>query len=57
MQNHKGTFFTSNLDMMKFGQKLSAIVHKSINADRLMERIKALTKNTDFQIRGTNKRY
>jgi primosomal protein DnaI len=57
MQNNKPTFFNSNLSLEMFGRKLMVLMHKSINADRLVERIKALTRNTEFEIKGTNKRY
>ncbi|MDR3330187.1 MAG: ATP-binding protein [Mycoplasmataceae bacterium] len=57
MQNNKPTFFNSNLSLESFVRKLSELMHRSINADRLIERIRALTHNVEFKLLGSNKRY
>jgi DNA replication protein DnaC len=57
MDRKKLTLFTSNLSIEAFSQKLSHLMHKSFNADRLVERIRALTKNQQFEIIGNNRRY
>ncbi|MDR0739407.1 MAG: ATP-binding protein [Mycoplasmataceae bacterium] len=57
MDRKKLTFFTSNLSIDAFSQRLSNLMHKSFNADRLIERIRALTKNQQFEITGNNQRY
>lgn len=57
MQHNKPTFFNSNLSIDKFAEKLNKLMHWSLNAQRLIERIRALTKNESYEIRGTNKRY
>jgi hypothetical protein len=57
MDHNKMTFFTSNLSIDAFNKKLSNLMHKSFNAERLVERIKALTKNKEMKIIGNNRRY
>ncbi|MDR1235234.1 MAG: ATP-binding protein [Mycoplasmataceae bacterium] len=57
MDHNKLTFFTSNLSIDTFSTKLSNLMHKSFNAERLVERIRALTKNQQFEIIGNNRRY
>jgi hypothetical protein len=57
MDRKKLTFFTSNLSIEEFNRKLSNLMHKSFNAKRFVERIRALTKNKEMQIIGNNQRY
>jgi hypothetical protein len=57
MQHHKLTFFTSNLSMELLEKKLMTSLKKSVNVERLLERIKGLTKNHQFELQGKNKRY
>jgi primosomal protein DnaI len=57
MDRNKLTFFTSNLNIESFYKKLSNLMHKSFNAERLIERIKALTHNQEIEITGSNQRY
>lgn len=57
MQHNKPTFFNSNLSIDEFEKKLIILMHKSLNAHRLIERIRTLTKNESYEIKGTNKRY
>ncbi|MDR0674730.1 MAG: ATP-binding protein [Mycoplasmataceae bacterium] len=57
MDHNKLTFFTSNLSIDSFYKKLSNLMHKSFNAERLVERIRALTQNKQMQIIGNNFRY
>jgi histidinol dehydrogenase len=57
MQHQKPTFFNSNLSINDFEKKINILMHKSLNARRLVERIRTLTKNESYEIRGANKRY
>jgi DNA replication protein DnaC len=57
MQNNKITFFNSNLSMESLEKKLLILTKKSANVNRLLDRIKALTKNQQFELKGINKRY
>jgi DNA replication protein DnaC len=57
MDHNKLTFFTSNLSIDALNKKFSNLMHKSFNAERLIERIRALTKNQQMQIIGNNRRY
>lgn len=57
MQYNKPTFFNSNLSIDEFEKKLVVLMHKSLNAHRLIERIRTLTKNESYEIKGINKRY
>ena len=57
MQHQKPTFFNSNLSINEFEKKLTILMHRSLNARRLVERIRTLTKNESYEIKGINKRY
>jgi primosomal protein DnaI len=57
MQHHKPTFFNSNLNIDEFEKKLIILMHKSLSAKRLIERIRTLTKNESYEMKGVNKRY
>jgi hypothetical protein len=57
MGNNKPTFFNSNLSMEEMEKKLFILMNRSINAKRLMERVKALTSNMQYHLKGINKRY
>jgi DNA replication protein DnaC len=60
MQNNKLTFINSNISMEQLSRKYASILKRtgnSFNAERLMERIKALTNNTEFELKGKDMRY
>ncbi|MDR0739672.1 MAG: ATP-binding protein [Mycoplasmataceae bacterium] len=57
MDHNKLTFFTSNLSIDYLNKKLSILMHGSFNAQRFIERIRALVKNQQFRITGPSRRY
>jgi primosomal protein DnaI len=58
MQHNKLTFFSSNLKLSDYQDRLSGTDKTlSLNLKRLVERIKALTNNISFELKGKNKRY
>jgi DNA replication protein DnaC len=57
LQYHKLTFFTSNLSLNQLEKKLTINLKKTVNVERLLERIKGLTKNEEIELQGINKRY
>jgi hypothetical protein len=38
-------------------QKIGNLIEDKLNAKRLMERVRALTNNTEYKLIGVNKRY
>jgi len=57
MQHNLPTFFISNLSMDDLEQKLLSKKNQTVNVKRLVERIRALTKNDQIKINDKNYRY
>ncbi|MDR0825977.1 MAG: ATP-binding protein [Mycoplasmataceae bacterium] len=57
MNHQKPTFFTSNKNLNDYEKKINYITKSPEIAKRLMERIRTLVNNEEFNLRGPNLRY
>jgi DNA replication protein DnaC len=57
MNHQKPTFFTSNKNLNDYEKKINYITKSPEIAKRLMERIRTLVNNEEFNLKGPNLRY
>ncbi|GHU46931.1 hypothetical protein FACS1894218_0290 [Bacilli bacterium] len=57
MNHKKVTFFTSNKNMNEYEKKIAFGAKSPEAAKRLMERIRFLVNNQEFNLKGQNRRY